>query len=146
MAKPQLSSFPALHQLLRSNHQANTEFNAYVGAITTPGAGQDREKEYEAGLEAERKRATECEERAKKAEALSGKATRFIKILGELIESQHQLKPYVQDVSEKNHYDIRFSPAQIRMAMRWYWDVLSSKMEEVLSRGSEDTADSEEET
>ena len=136
MAKPQLTNFPALHQLLRSNHQANTEFNGYVSSLVAPGASANREKEYEAGLEAERIRAKECEARAVRAEAINAKGVRFIRLLGEVIESQHQLSPYVQDVSEKKHYDIRLSPGQIRMALRWYWDVLSSNMEDVLAKGS----------
>lgn len=136
MAKPQLTNFPALHQLLRNNHQANTEFNAYVSALTTPGASEQREKEYEAGLAAERTRATEFEERARKAEAVVVKSVRFIRLLGEAIESQLRLNPYVQDVAEKAHYEIRLGAGQIRMALRWYWDVLSDKMEEVLTRGT----------
>ena len=147
MAKPHLTNFPALHQLLRSSHQANTEFNAYVSALTSPGASEQREKEYEAGLEAERIRAAEFEARAKKAEAVVAKSVRFIRLLGEVIESQLNLNPYVQDVSEKTHYDIRFGPGQIRMAVRWYWDVLSDKMEEVLTRDPvADPADNREET
>lgn len=144
MPKPVLSNYPHLHSILRNDARANTDFNAIISALTTPGASIDREKEYEAGLEAERIRANESEERAKKSEASNAKGVRFIKLLGELIESQHQLSPYVQDVSEKKHYEIRFSAAQIRMALRWYWDVLSGHMEDVLARGSkEDPLDKE---
>jgi hypothetical protein len=133
MAKPQLSNYPALLQVLRSNTQANTEFNAYVSSITTPGAAASREKDYEEGLAAERTRADEADSRAKKAEAVVAKSVRFIRVLGEVIESQLRLNPYVQDVAEKKRYEISFSAGQVRMAVRWYWDVLSSKMEDVLA-------------
>lgn len=136
MSRPNLSNYPALLQALRSNNQVDTEFNAYVSSVTSPGAAASREKEYEAGLAAERMRADEADARAKKAEDLLGKTTRFIKVVGEVIEGQLQLNPYVQDVSEKKRYEISFGPGQIRMALRWYWDVLGSKMEDVLAKST----------
>ena len=136
MAKPQLSNYPALLQALRTSTQVNTEFNAYVSSITSPGSVVDREKEYEDGLEAERTRADEAVARAKKTDALLDKTVRFIKILGEVIEGQLQLNPYTQDVLEKKRYEISFSAGQVRMALRWYWDVLGSKMEYVLAKNA----------
>ena len=136
MAKPQIGNYPALLQALRASNQVNTEFNAYISSLTLPGATAEREKEYENNLEAERTRASEADARAKKAEDLLTKSVRFIKVLGEVIESQLQLSPYAQDVSEKKRYEISFSAGQVRMAIRWYWDVLSTKMEDVLAKNA----------
>jgi len=144
MAKPQLTNYPTLHQLLRSNHQANTDFNAYVSAINNPGAQEAREQELQDSIKALETRAQELQQRAQKAEAALQKGVRFVKILGELMETQLQLTPYTQDVREAKHYDIRFSADQVRLATRWYWDVLANSMEATLTRG-EDPADDPEE-
>ena len=146
MAKPQLSNYPALLQVLRNNNQANTEFNAYVSSLRSPGADDARAKEYEQGLEAERIRASEAEARARKAEELNSKAVRFIKLLGEAVESQLKLRPFSQDVLEKSRYEISLTPSQTRIALRWYWDVISSKMEEAIAKGAQDPIPNEDES
>jgi len=145
MAKPQLTNYPTLYQLLRSNHQANTEFNAYVSAINKPGVQEAREHELQDSIKALEIRAQELQQRALKAETVLQKGVRFVKILGELMETQLQLTPYTQDVREAKHYDIRFSADQVRLATRWYWDVLANSMETTLTRGAPDPADDPEE-
>lgn len=126
---------------MRNDPRANTEFNAIVSALKNPGAREAKEKELQDACKSLETHANEQQQRALKAEGANAKAIRFIKILGELIETQLKLSPYAQDVSEKRHYDIRFSADQIRMAVRWYWDVVSDSMEAALAKGAPDPAD-----
>lgn len=144
--QPLLSAYPYFHNLMRNDPRANTEFNAVISSLKKPGAWEAKEQELRDSIKALEIRANELQQRAEKADGANVKAIRFIKILGELMETQLKLSPYAQDVSEKKHYDIRFSADQIRMATRWYWDVLSASMEATLARGApaEDPADAEE--
>jgi hypothetical protein len=62
------------------------------------------------------------------------KTVRFIRLLGEILEAQTNFRPYVEDMAEKRKYTIEFSPAQIRMALRLYWDVVGQAMESTIAR------------
>lgn len=142
--QPGLSAHPYLHNLLRNDHRANTEFNAYVSSVRGRRDGGSRHEELQKELEAANSRASEAVENLKKVELTMRKAVRFIKILGEVMETQLELQPYAQDVSTKNSYKIRFSADQVRLALSWYWDVLAEKMESVLRNNVEDPADERE--
>lgn len=136
-----LSRHPYLHNLLRNDPRANTEYNSIVSELRNPGAQEAKEHELRVSIKALEVRNQELEERAQKAEHVAAKGVRFIKLLGELMETQLQLTPYTQDVRESKHYDIRFSADQVRLATRWYWDVAAESMEVTLSRGVQDPAD-----
>lgn len=143
--QPLLSKYPYLHNLMRNDPRANTDLNAIISELRNPGAREFKENELRDSIKALEIRSKELEERAQKAEAVSRKGIRFIKILGELMETQLKLTPYTQDVSERKHYDIRFSADQVRLATRWYWDVAAESMETTLGRGVRDPADDPEE-
>lgn len=143
--QPLLSNHPYLHNLMRNDPRANTELNALISRIKSPGASEAKEQELRDTIKALEIRAAELEARAVKAETVRSKGTRFIKILGELMETQLRLSPYAQDVSEKKHYEIRFSADQVRLAVRWYWDVVADSMETTLGSGVRDPADDSEE-
>ncbi len=147
MSKPVLSSYPYLYSILRNDPRANTDFNAILSALNSPSAAAAREQELIDSLEAERTLRTEIQTAANKNSEVTKKTVRFIKLLGEVMEPQVKLQPYAQDVSTKATYDIKFSASQVRMALRLYWDVLSSRMEEILG-GDEvrDPADEVEES
>lgn len=139
--QPLLSPYPYLLNLMRNDPRANTEFNAVISTIKKPGVWEAKEQELHASIKALETHVTELQQRALKAEGGNTKAIRFIKILGERMETQLKLSPYEQDVSEKKHYDIQFSADQVRMALRWYWDVIAAGMEAALARGGPDPAD-----
>ncbi len=139
-----LTNFPYLHNLLRNDVRANTDFNAIISQMSTSLSAVEREQ-LQSSVDAERTLVRELREQLQKAAQLNIKAVRFIRLLGEIMESQTELKPYVQDVSEKRVYLIKFSADQIRFALRWYWDVLSAKMEEALRSQAVDPADESEE-
>lgn len=130
--KPKLSNYPRLHSAMRADPLLNREFNDYVSQIQSPTAAEAREKELTDSLEAERVLRSEIQSKSTKLEEVTRKSLRFIKLLGEVIEPQVQLRPYEQDVSMKTHYDIRFNASQIRMALRLYWDAMSDFMERTL--------------
>lgn len=146
MSKPLLSNYPRLHGILKNDPQANADFNAIISALKSP-LSADREKELTDSIEAERTLRAEIQVAAEKNGTVTKRTVRFIKLLGEVIEPQVQLQPYAQDVSTKTTYTITFNATQIRMALKLYWDVLSSKMEDVLATGVVvDPADEEEGT
>lgn len=134
MAKPVLSNYPSLLAVLRNNPQANAEFNAVLSTMSS--SGPDRAKELTDSLESERTLRAELQIELNKAKATNQKVTRFIRLLGEVMEPQVQLQPYVQDVSMKTSYDIQFNAHQVRMALHLYWDVMADNMEATLSAGA----------
>lgn len=133
MANPLLSSYPHLYNLLRNDPKANAEFNAVVISIRSPAGAADREKELRDSLDAERTLRAEMQSKAEKSSHVTIRTIRFIKLLGEVIEPQVDLKPYEQDVSTKRTYEIRFGAGQIRMALKLYWDVISDHLEAALT-------------
>lgn len=141
---PLLTNYPYLHNVLRNDAKANTDYNAIVSQLSQPLSSVEREQ-MQSAIDAERTLLAEVRTQLEKSTQLNIKAVRFIRLLGELMESQTELKPYVQDVSEKRTYSITFSADQVRFALRWYWDVLSAKMEDILRSKAMDPADESEE-
>lgn len=139
MAKPVLSNYPHLHSVLRNDTRANAEFNAILSAVGNPSLGAAREQELTDSLESERTLRTEMQLELNKAKAVNEKTVRFIRLLGEVMEPQAQLRPYSQDVSTKATYDIKFNANQVRMALKLYWDVVADSMETAL--GGNDVVD-----
>ncbi len=132
MSLPPLSNFPRLYNLLRSDPQANKEFNDYVSRIKSPVDAERRTKELTDSLESERILRNETQDTLRQVRAITQKSVRFIRLLGEVIEPQVNLTPYSQDVSMRTTYEIKFNATQIRMALKLYWDVLAENMENIL--------------
>ena len=136
MALPALASFPYLYSLLRNDPRANKEFNDYVSQARSPVASSRQLQDLTENLEAERKLRAEQQLLAEKVGSTTKKTVRFIKLLGEVIESQVSLRPYTQDVSLKATYSIVFNAGQIRMALKLFWDVMAQNMEDALTNAS----------
>lgn len=143
--QPLLSAYPYLHNLMRSDPRANTEFNAIISSLKNPGAREAKEQELQESIKALETHNAELKTVMTRVATAKLKAVRFIKILGPLMETQLRLSPYEQDVSQQKHYDIRFTADQVRMALRWYWDVVAESMEAALAKGAPDPADEAEE-
>jgi hypothetical protein len=133
--RPILSKYPRLHGLLRKDTQANADFNALLNEVVNSPAGssaaadslQEKLNQSEANVQ-------DLLNKNAVATRSVEKTVRFIRLLGELLEAQTNFKPYVEDIAEKRKYSIEFSPAQIRMALRLYWDVVGQAMESTIAR------------
>ena len=130
MARPALSSYPHLYNLLRNDPTANRDFNAILSAALSPQPSASEDQLAE--LEVSRRNLQEAITKLQKQEKTQAKILRFISLLGEVIEPQAKLKPYSQDLLTKSHYDIRFSPDQIRMALHLFWDAVGERMENTI--------------
>jgi hypothetical protein len=132
--RPILSKYPHLRSLLQNDAKANAEFNSALNEVTS----QDSfSAELNQALESLQKSESNLQSQINKAaayEKTAAKSIRFIRLLGELLEAQTNFSPYVEDLAEQRKYQIEFSPAQIRMALRWYWDVIGSSMESAIGR------------
>ena len=132
--RPILSKYPHLRAVLQNDARANAEFNAVLNECSSQ---ESSSAELNQALEELRRSETNLQEQLNKAtsaERTLEKSIRFIRLLGELLEAQTNFSPYTEDLAEKRKYNIEFSPAQIRLALRWYWDVLGSAMENSITR------------
>jgi hypothetical protein len=132
--RPILSKYPRLHSLLRRDPQANTEFNAALNEVSTDGGSGEIIKDLQEQLAQSESNLQEQLTKTTAALRAQERTVRFIRLLGELLEAQTNFKPYVEDIAEQRKYSIEFSPAQIRMALRLYWDVVGQAMESTIAR------------
>jgi chemotaxis protein histidine kinase CheA len=143
--KPILTDYPRLYFVLRQDPAANADFQKCIGKLTGTDAAKSV-KDLKSSVEAEQTLRTEAQAEAAKLKVELQKTVRFIRLIGELMESQTELSPYAQDVSEKKSYDIRFDANQIRRALQYYWATVAGDMEAVLTRPeANDPLDKEEE-
>jgi hypothetical protein len=130
--RPVLSNYPHLHSILRNDPTANRDFNAILTAVSAPQTSASEDTLAE--LELSRRNLQDTLTKLQKQEKTQAKILRFISLLGGVIEPQVRLSPYSQDLLTKTHYDVRFSPDQIRMALNLYWDAVGEGMENVIAR------------
>ena len=139
---PILSNYPRLHSLLRADPSANNEFQSLVSSMRGPQVSPNANLTEE--LEKTREQGMELLKKQELQEKQQAKLTRFIKLLGEVVEGQTQLRPYSQDVSEEREYNIKFTPGQIRMLLHAFWDIVGEDMEKQINK-SHDPASAREE-
>jgi hypothetical protein len=132
--RPILSKYPRLHGLLRRDPQANTEFNAALNEVATDGGTGEIIKDLQEQLARSEGNLQDQLTKTGTAVRAQEKTVRFIRLLGEILEAQTNFRPYVEDMAEKRKYTIEFSPAQIRMALRLYWDGVGQAMESTIAR------------
>lgn len=133
MRRPVLSKYPHLHNILRNDPVANSQFNAAISGLGIPQADSD-EPRLQTQLDEARKQTLAHEKKVLEASKLLQRQRSFIKILGETIESQTDLEPYSTDIDKGRKYTITFTPDQVRVALRLYWDVISQDMEASIAR------------
>lgn len=131
--RPLLTNYPHLHGVLRKDPLANRDFQTCLSDLKHPPPSTDPVI-TPAMLDAVNLRLREAQEALSKQDRVNVKTVRFIRLLGEVIESQTKLQPYSQDASAREQYKIMFSPEQIRMVLRLYWDVIADDMERKLVR------------
>jgi hypothetical protein len=131
--RPVLSQYPHLHNILRNDPVANQQFNAAISGLRLSPADDDEPK-LQKQLDEARKQTKAQEGKVQEASKLLQRQRSFIKILGETIEAQTNLEPYSADIDKGRKYNIEFSPDQIRVALRLYWDVTSQDMEASIAR------------
>jgi hypothetical protein len=131
--RPVLSNYPHLHSILRNDPVANQQFNAAISGLSLPNTGSE-EARLQKQLDDMRKSLIAQETKVKEAGRLLMRQRAFIKLLGEVIESQTKLEPHTTDIDRGRRYDISFSPDNIRVALRLYWDILSKDMESSIAR------------
>lgn len=132
--RPLLSQYPHLRSVLRNDPVANAQFNAAISGLGTPRrAGGSSEEQLEKSLAQAREKVTELTLLLAKSKAAYEKSARCLRVLGEVIESQLDLRPYTQDELEDRKYNIVFGPDKIRLALRLYWDALAYAMEDSLA-------------
>lgn len=131
--RPVLSKYPHLHNILRNDPVANQQFNAAISGLNLSPADTDEPK-LQKQLDEARKQTIAQEAKVKEASRLLQRQRSFIKILGETIEAQTDLEPYSADIDRGRKYNIEFTPDQIRVALKLYWDVTSQDMEASIAR------------
>ena len=132
--RPLLSQYPHLRALLRNDPVANAQFNAAISGLATPRrVGGSSEEQLEKSLAQAREKVTELTILLNKSKVAYEKSARCLRVLGEVIEAQLDLRPYSQDALEDRKYKIEFGPDQIRLALRLYWDALAYAMEDSLA-------------
>jgi hypothetical protein len=127
-----LSKYPRLHQLLKNDSQANTEFNAAIAEVTRFSSAP--EESLVAQLETSETNLQKCLDKCTKMEKLTEATVRFIRLLGETIEVQTQLSPYTEDLAKNKDYTVHFTAEHIRLALHLHWDIIGSAMENELLR------------
>lgn len=130
--RPVLSNYPHLHNVLRNDPTANREFQSCISSMSQPDDAEEQTQVNELNLT--RASLHEALARVEATNKKQEKVTRFIMLLGGLLEKQAHLNPYAQDLLTKTQYEITFSPDQIRMALKLYWDVVGEKMEQTIAR------------
>lgn len=131
--RPVLSKYPHLHNILRNDPVANQQFNAAISGLGLSPADNEEPK-LQKQLDESRKQTIAQEAKVQEASKLLQRQRSFIKLLGETIEAQTNLEPYSTDIDKGRKYNIVFSPDQIRVALRLYWDVTSQDMESSIAR------------
>jgi len=132
--RPILSKYPRLHALLRRDAQANTEFNEALLEVSKDGGASAIIGELQKDLETSEENLQKQIAQVGISQRSQERSVRFIRLFGELLEAQTSFKPYVDDLTYKNKYMIEFSPAQIRLALRLYWDIIGQAMESTIAR------------
>jgi hypothetical protein len=130
--RPVLSEYPHLRNILRNDPIANQQFNAAISSVngSLPSSGEDVNEKLE-------KLQRLYLEQSKNYEAVSNqhrKDLRFIRLLGETMEKQTQLRPYSQDLQEQHSYPVTFTPEQVRRLLSIYWNLVAEETEIELSR------------
>lgn len=133
--RPILSNYPHLHSVLKNDSRANVEFNAAILEMTRFNArGNTVDAELVERLETSESNLQEYIEKYNEMEKLTEATVRFIRLLGENIEVQTQLTPYVEDLAKDKDYSIHFTAVQIRLALHLHWDVIGASMENAIGR------------
>lgn len=143
--RPLLEKFPHLHSLLKRDPVANAQFNAAINEVNNS---------LLAGVEPGGKRAIELDISNKSLAELSGKyqhlvdntrrVRKLLRLLGEVIEPQCNLKPYTQDVEERTVYEIKFNADQIRLALSLHWELIGQETEASITGSKDDVTRAEE--
>lgn len=133
-ARPILSKYPRLHKLLRSDSQANTEFNAALNEVAKDGGAAGIIEELQQNLAKSEENLQEQLTKVGITQKSQEKTLKFIRLFGQLLEAQTHFTPYVEDLTDKRKYMIELSPAQIRMALQLYWDIIGQAMESAFER------------
>ncbi len=131
VARPALTSYTRLHAVLKNDHAANAQFNAYLNELSNR-LNMHGEDATAADLEKSQLNLAETLKKYNELLTVSSKTRRLITLLGETIEPQVNLRPYTQDLEEKNTYTITFNARQLRLALSMYWDLLTREAEDKL--------------
>ncbi len=134
--RPVLTKYPHLQHILKNDTVANQQFNACLDEVSKwrpkfdgSVANNERLVQQLSELHATHKELLEFSKKAKKLLA------RF----GAVIEPQVHLKPYTEDIAEKNEYVIKFTAAQIRAVLVLHWEVVAHNTEDIIAGRAVDT-------
>lgn len=132
--RPLLFKYPYLYGLLKNDPKANAEFNAAITDMVGANAQGVVEKELQEKLETSEANLQEFIRKYEVMMKLTESTVRFIRLLGEIIELQTELTPYTEDLAKLKQYTIKFTSAQIRLALHLHWDVIGAAMESEIGR------------
>jgi hypothetical protein len=130
---------------LKNDAAANAQFNAYINELSNR-LNMHGEDSSVADLEKSQQNLAETLKKYNALLTVNSKTRRLLTLLGETIEPQVNLRPYTQDLEEKNTYTITFKARQLRLVLSRYWDLLTREAEDKLlgSMDNEDDIDPEE--
>ncbi len=139
--RPALSDYPCLHGVLKSNPMANRQFNELLSRSKSHVGDNTQVESLYADVDSRDKQIQKLLAREIELSKIAMRLSKFVRVLGEVIEEQTDLTPYSSDVDNGKKYVIELTPSQVRTALILHWDTMAAKIESMLVPSVSDPAD-----